>query len=229
VRKIEAKVLLASCEIHRESFFKKAHYNPNASYIKKMDKMIEEALEAGKPKIAYRLVYIESKGDDYVVIEGRKFTSTVLRINLEKVFKVVAYVITCGVELDEWSEKYSGGLDFFFADSIKEEILHNATRRVFSTIDDEFNLGKTANMNPGSLPNWPLTEQKALFSLLGNVKELIGVELLESNLMRPVKSVSGFHFSSDNDYVNCKLCLREKCPGRKAPFCKEEYEKRYKL
>ena len=31
--------------------------------------------------------------------------------------------------------------------------------------------------------------------------------------MTPNKSVTGFRFGNDNDYVNCRLCPREDCPG----------------
>ncbi|WP_019851037.1 hypothetical protein [Desulfitobacterium sp. PCE1] len=37
--------------------------------------MIEQAFEIGKLKAAYRLAYIESKGDDFIVVDGIKFTS----------------------------------------------------------------------------------------------------------------------------------------------------------
>lgn len=226
---MDTMVTYLPCEVNREHLFKHLGLNPNASYVKKVDKMIEEALEIGKPKIAYKLAYIDDKGNDFVVVEGIKFTSTVLRINLAETFKIVAFVITSGVELEEWSKKYPKSFDLLCADGIKEEALRCAIKSAFPPIDEELNLGKTTDMNPGSLPNWPLTEQKPLFELLGNVKELIGVELSESCLMTPVKTESGFHFATESNYVNCQLCLHEKCPGRKAPFDKELYENKYQL
>ena len=45
-------------------------------------------------------------------------------------------------------------------------------------------------MNPGSLADWPMREQRPLFGLLGDTDAAIGVELMESYLMRPTKSVS---------------------------------------
>ncbi|MEL7566673.1 MAG: vitamin B12 dependent-methionine synthase activation domain-containing protein [Dehalobacterium sp.] len=217
------------CEINRERLFKYLHLNPNASYIKRVDKMIEEALKVGKPKIAYKLAYVDSKGEDFIIVEDIKFTSKVLRINLEQIYKVVAYVITSGIELEEWSKNYHDSFNILCADGIKEEVLRCASTIIFRQIDEELNLGKTTDMNPGSLPNWPLTEQEPLFRLIGNVKALIGVELSESCLMSPIKSVSGFRFSTESSYVNCQLCLQENCPGRKAPFDKELYENKYQL
>ena len=72
-------------------------------------------------------------------------------------------------------------------------------------------------MNPGPLKDWPLGEQRQLFFLFGDVKQAIGVELTESFLMYPVKSVSGIIFPTEVNYENCQLCPRENCPGRRAP------------
>ena len=78
-------------------------------------------------------------------------------------------------------------------------------------------------MNPGSLPDWPITEQAKLFSLLGDVKALIGVTLTESMLMLPTKSVSGVYFETERNFENCELCARENCPGRRKPFDEAKY------
>ena len=78
--------------------------------------------------------------------------------------------------------------------------------------------GHLSHMNPGSLPQWPLSQQRVLFSLLGDVTGAIGVELTESCLMIPAKSTSGILFDSDTEYNNFRFCPMENCPGRSAPF-----------
>jgi len=46
-------------------------------------------------------------------------------------------------------------------------------------------------MNPGSLEDWPLTEQRVLFALLGDPQAAIGVRLTDSLLMcRPRRSLA---------------------------------------
>ena len=79
-------------------------------------------------------------------------------------------------------------------------------------------LEKTAFMAPGSLPNWPIGQQKPLFKLLGDVKSSIGVELTESLLMLPAKSVSGIYFPTETSFFSCQLCPRERCDSRKAKY-----------
>jgi len=63
-----------------------------------------------------------------------------------------------------------------------------------------------------------MEEQRKLFALLGDPVKEVGVELTESCLMIPVKSVSGIWFPAKIDFENCQLCSRENCPGRRAPY-----------
>ncbi|HHT64035.1 MAG: vitamin B12 dependent methionine synthase [Bacillota bacterium] len=221
-------VKIIPCEVDKEQLFQKLHIKPDSRFVEKLDEMIEQALEVGKPKIAYKLSYVDEKGDDFVVVEGIKFTSRVLRVNLEDTFKVVPFVVTCGRELEEWAGKFTDTLDMFFADGIMEAVLRAARNRVFPEIDEEFGLGHSSNMNPGSLKDWPIKEQKPLFRLLGDVQALIGVELKDSFLMSPIKSVSGFRFPKEGSFESCQLCPRKDCPGRKAPYDKNLYEEKYR-
>jgi len=215
------------CEIDREQLLNRLHIKPDSPFIENVDKMIAQALEVGKPKIAYKLSYVDEKGDDYVVVDGIKFSSRVLRVNLEETYKVVPFVVTCGRELEDWANGFTDMFDTFCADGIMEAVLRAARERIFPQISKEFNFGHTARMNPGSLPDWPLKEQKPLFELLGDVQALIGVELKPSFLMSPIKTVSGFHFPKEGSFESCQLCPREDCPGRKAPYDKNLYAEKY--
>lgn len=77
-------------------------------------------------------------------------------------------------------------------------------------------------MAPGSgaANVWPITQQKQLFSVFGDVEKLIGVRLTDRCLMIPIKSVSGIFFptAGDNTFASCQLCPREECIRRRAPF-----------
>jgi hypothetical protein len=73
-------------------------------------------------------------------------------------------------------------------------------------------------MNPGSLTDWPLDEQRQLFDLLGDTQELAGVCLTESLLMLPTKSVSGILFETESRFESCQLCPRVRCRARGAPY-----------
>lgn len=78
-----------------------------------------------------------------------------------------------------------------------------------------------------SLADWPLPEQRPVFSILGDVTEAIGVRLTDSFLMIPHKSVSGIQFSTVETFESCQLCGREVCPARRAPYDRDLYERKY--
>lgn len=216
-------------ELDVEELIKRMHLKPGSPYLKEVQDLAAGALGVANPKAVYRPVDIEERGENFVVIGGIKFTSRVLRINLEEAQCVFPYVVTCGIELEEWSRQSAENLlNNYCADMIKEMVLSSARQSLTSRLDEEFQLVHSANMNPGSLPEWPITEQKPLFELLGDVQRMIGVRLTESCLMYPVKSVSGIHFPKEASYVNCQLCTKEKCPGRKAPYDNALHEQKYK-
>ena len=81
-------------------------------------------------------------------------------------------------------------------------------------------------MSPGSLPDWPIEEQKKLFALLGDVQGVLGVRLNESLLMLPRKSVSGLFFPTEISFYSCQLCPRSNCEARKAAY-NEDKAKEY--
>lgn len=226
---MDTKVGIIPFTVDREEIMRKLHIKQGSRFEAKVEAMMGEAEETARPKIAYKMAYIEEKGDDHVVIDGIRFKSRILRANLDETFKAVPYVITCGTELKVWAERFTETLDQYCADGIMEAILMDAVDKAFIELDQEFGLSRAANMNPGSLPDWPLEEQVPLFDLLGDIRGLIGVELSDHYLMDPLKTVSGIRFFKEESYANCQLCERVDCPGRKAPYDESLYEKKYRL
>ena len=83
-------------------------------------------------------------------------------------------------------------------------------------------------MSPGSLADWPLQEQRQLFTILGNTWDTVGVRLTDSLLMVPIKSVSGIRFPTESSFESCQLCPRAQCPGRRAPYDAGLYDLKYR-
>ena len=190
--------------------------------------LTEEGCARGRPKALYRACLIEARGEDYVVLEGKHFQSRVLAVNVEKVHRVFPFVATCGQELEAWSEGLEPGLKKFCADSIKGMALGAAIAALLDHMQEHHHPGEVSMMNPGSLADWPLTEQKTLFQVVGNTEDAIGVELMENFFMRPAMTASGLWFPSQEKYENCMLCPMEDCPGRRAPYDKGLYERKYR-
>jgi hypothetical protein len=208
--------------------FKSIRMEPDSEDAPAVREMAAEALRIGRPKAVYREVFIEEKGEDHVAIEGHRFASRILRVNLEQAYRVFPYVATCGRELQTWSDGFAGDmLKGFWAESVKIFALRAASDTLGARLSP-FHPSGSAVMNPGSLEDWPMSEQRPLFDLIGDPEQLIGVRLTDSFLMVPTKSVSGIRFPTEVRYENCQLCPREKCPGRRAPHDKDLYERKYR-
>ena len=190
---------------------------------------VAEAEAVARPKAMYRPSFIESKGDDTIVVDGVTLTSRVLRVNVEDTHRVFPYVATCGVEVEEWSQSSGDLLRSYWLDSIKEEAVRAASRTLRKHLAEHYRAGRMAAMAPGSLGDWPIQQQKRLFAILGDPERTIGVRLSASCLMSPVKSVSGILFPTEISFESCQLCPRAECPGRRAPYESDLYDRKYRL
>ncbi|HOU11762.1 MAG TPA: vitamin B12 dependent-methionine synthase activation domain-containing protein [Anaerolineae bacterium] len=207
---------------------KRLRLKEGSPYLADLQRLRDEAERIARPKALYKIAFIEARGDNYVIVDGVTLTSRVLRVNLERVHRVFPYVATCGVELDQWAHAQEDVLFQYWADVIKEMAVRVASQALFQSMTACYELGKTAVMSPGSLADWPLPQQRPLFSILGDVTGAIGVTLSDSFLMTPNKSVSGVRFATDDDFASCQLCPRENCPGRRAPYDETLYDRKYR-
>ncbi len=208
---------------------KRLRIKPGSENAVELDHLLAAARELAHPRALYLIAYVSGRGEDWVEIEGRHFTSQVLRVNLELAHRVFPYLATCGSELQEWADGITDMLLRFWAEAIKEAALYCAIRALEEDIELRYRPGKTATMSPGSLKDWPIQQQRVLFDLFGGEKDRIGVRLTDSLLMIPTKTVSGIRFPTEVNFESCQLCPRENCPGRRAPYDAGLYESRYHL
>ncbi len=193
--------------------------------VEPLNEVIADVTALARPKVIYRLSWVEEKGDGFVMVDGVRFASKVMRKNLDTVERVFPYVATCGTEVEAIS--YPGDvMKAYYLDAVKMNLVGQANQHLTAYVKKRFALGQTAHMNPGSLQDWPLTEQRKLFSLLGDVEKAIGVRLTESSVMYPLKSTSGIIFPTEVRFESCQLCPREHCMGRRAPY-KPDLVKQY--
>lgn len=217
-----------SFKIEFEEFLKRIKLNKDYKDIDQVKEIVKKANQIGQPKAMYKEVYIDEIGENYVIVENNKFESKIMSVNLKEVHKVIIYLITCGTELEKWAKQKDGDmLENYWLSMIQEAVLEKARNSIKNEINEKYLPGSTSVMNPGSLIDWSITEQKKLFSILGNPEKEIGVRLTESSLMLPAKTVSGLIYPTEKDFENCQVCPRENCPSRSAPYDPELLEKRY--
>ncbi|HPM83783.1 MAG TPA: vitamin B12 dependent-methionine synthase activation domain-containing protein [Candidatus Anammoximicrobium sp.] len=209
-----------SCDVDPQPLMKRAHIAPGSADAADFERLVQTACAAGRPKAAYREAFIDAKGEQTVSIEGITFTSRMLRKNLEHAERVFAYLVTCGRELDEIAPSSDDLLTAFWWDLIKGEFLAIAVRHLTEHLDRKHLLPQTSTMHPGSgdAAVWPIEQQRELFALLGDVPDQIGVELTDTCLMIPNKTVSGIRFPTETSFRSCQVCRRPACPNRAAAF-----------
>ena len=198
-----------------------------APHREEIGRLAAEAMSVARPQVLYKLAFIQAKGDESITADGITFTSRVLRVNLDALHRFFVFAGTAGRELEAWADSKHEMLTHFYADAINEAVLHAAMTGFVAQLTERFQLASTAVMNPGSLTDWPLSEQRPLFALLGDVRSAIGVELTDSLLMVPRKSVSGILFVAEETFASCQLCPRHDCPNRRAPYDAGLFERKY--
>ena len=183
-----------------------------------VQKLVEAAKILIEPKAAFKVSYISQKLEDAVDIDGIRFTSRVLRKNLNDVERVFPYVITIGDKLKEKGSESGDLIKVYYFDVIGNIALSATRQYLEKQLQSRYGLDGMSFMSPGSLTDWPIEEQKPLFSLFGEEEISIGIKLTKNLLMLPAKSISGIYFPTEVSFFSCQLCPRDKCPGRKAAY-----------
>jgi len=183
---------------------------------------IEELLELAESKIdlraLYDISYVGMRDAGSVEVGGVVFRSRVLRHNLDGAQKVFPYIMTIGPELEKTASSLGDLLRQYYLEEIANTALEQGASWLAEKLQERWGFPGLSNMSPGSLEDWPITEQRPLFSLFGDTEKTIGVKLTDHLLMVPRKSISGILFPSEEGFTACQLCPREKCPSRRAPY-----------
>jgi len=212
--------------LNADQIMDQAHVEVGSDDAADLRFLIALAQKVGRPKAAYAPVFITGRDGDKIQIGDTSLTSRTLAHNLESVERVFPLVATCGHEMDQGFPGKGDMLKDFWWDLIKSHLLGVANKHLSEHLHNEFRLGKTATMHPGSgdASIWPIEQQKALFSLLDNVENELGIHLTDSFLMVPNKTTSGLLFPTETDFRSCEVCHRESCRSRHAPFNKTLWE-----
>jgi hypothetical protein len=201
------------------------HMEKNSRYSEIVQELIDQVQPVIRPKAIYDVQYVEHIDRETIEIAGVRFNSRILRVNLDDVGRIFPFIATSGTEAESIDIPGDDLMGKFIVDTIKEIGLGVAAHYLDEHIKNKYKISKMSAMNPGSLEDWPISQQKPLFSIFGDVEELIGVKLTDSFLMIPIKSISGIHFPTEKSFASCQLCQREKCPNRRAKFDPEMMKK----
>lgn len=207
-----------SFEISMDELLSHMCIKPNSSMAETLIQLARTAQAIAQPKAAYRLCRLDEKKADAVVLEGTTLSSRLLRLNLEKTHRVFVGLATCGCEIAKWSDQFDDMLERYWVDTLMEYALNAANTALDNDIQSNYRPGQLSSICPGSLRDWPVSEQRYVFDIISDEARDIGVELLNSMLMLPIKSLSRIIFPSETPFYTCQLCPIDKCPSRKVPY-----------
>jgi len=183
-------------------------------------RILDLTAEAGnRPGAAvYERRVVEDTDGDSVMIGDVTFHARPLSRLFQPGMKVFPYVATCGPKMAEFGDTLSDPLERFWWDLIMQNAVGQARKALYNEVE-RITGYMPVSANPGSIEMWPISNQPALFSLIGDVENMIGVTVAPSFLMIPLKSISGILFPGSDGFThNCCLCERANCPGRNASF-----------
>jgi hypothetical protein len=182
------------------------------------DELVSVVESVATPRAIYRECTVKRLPDSRLGIGGSSFSSRVLEKLLGEGQTVFPYVLTIGSELAEAGPPDGDMLKRYWLDTVKSMVVHLAGNSFSELLQKKHKGQRLTHMNPGELDDWPVTEQKPLFSLFGDAADELGVTLTDGYMMRPAKSRSGIFFGNDDGFETCRLCTQYKCVGRRAAY-----------
>lgn len=194
---------------------------PDPFMIEMIKQLKEEALSVCQPRLGYRFLTGKRIDEQNLVIGGKNFhPAQVINDSLQDADFYVSMVSSVGTELDCWLKEKQASDDMissFIADAIGSALVEAIVS--YGVINLRKMVGKwklkISNAYSPGYCDWSVSEQQILFSLLP--ARFCGVELNESSLMLPIKSVSSLisvGFNIEKKPYGCAICKKKNCYKR---------------
>lgn len=194
-----------------------------------MEKLLEEktalCIERIDPRAIFDRFEIDRvEGDLVFFTSGHVFDGPHISKILTGSKTAILYILTLGSLVDRIIEGESRSGDTLAAvimDAITTSLLgilgEHVGKKIRKLGIEETGWSSTCSYSPGQY-KWTIKEQNKIFDMIDGKR--IGVELNDSYLMVPFKSISGVYGFGPADRIDrtrvaCDLCPRENCIGRR--------------
>ncbi len=224
-----ADLIIDKFEIYRIMGYSRNEVPQNI--VTDIDELLPLAFSKMEIKCGYQKIASKNyglKNDGFIVDEIEFHCGKIIRHHLKNTEKAMFFAATLGNDFDKLSKKFNNSGDpykGYLVDSIGSVMVECAIEWLMTKIDNElqqYDFFATNRFSPGYC-SWNVAEQQKLFSKLP--KDFLGIELLKSSLMLPIKSVSGMigigkHVKKMS--YTCNICNQENCIMRKHKFNQEK-------
>ena len=205
-------------DLHADDVLQRIRMRSDSQRVAEMVReLITLVSSMARPKAMYRSVRIDAANGDQLEIEGVGLECHALRV-FDRTQPVFPYVATCGQELEAVRFPTGEAMKTYCLTIIQSMVVAVATSYLQDCLVRDYALPQISSIGPGHPESWPLAQRKALFALLGNVEEAIGVKLTESGLMMPVNSVCGIFYPTATRLERCHVCPSETCRERRTAY-----------
>jgi hypothetical protein len=177
-----------------------------------------------KPRLYYHKAKLTAKSKDSVRLDDHiVFSSNKLSKTLKHSDESVCFVGTIGKGVEQEINRlmrHNSLAEAYIVDALGSVAVENMVEQFQRHMDNRYKKkGKsvTLRFSPGYC-DWPITEQKKLFRVFD--RQEIDIDLLDSCLMSPRKSISGIFGVAPNtgsSYNPCVQCKKLDCEARRDP------------
>lgn len=193
---------------------------PDADIERMLKEVLKETARVCKPRILYGICPGHVVPPNRILADGTEFrTGKIIADSLEGTERFCLFAATAGREFETFRHTYREIGDCvreFIADAIGSVVAEACVSQIEHKLDIEGLKPHTYPYSPGYC-GWRVSEQQLLFGLLP--PHPCGIELTDSSLMYPIKSVSGI-IGIGSQVVRkpygCAICRNANCYKRRS-------------
>ena len=174
-----------------ETLDKELHLRGNEAMLDILEPIYEMVEQIARPKAIYFQAEVTEKTEEAVKINGVPFESALLRGYVKQGEVVFPYIVTVGIELDDYAKTLKDSMDLFMIDEVMNLLVNTGKVFVSDAVQAESGWPKVQDYVPGNGEEWSTAEQKRLFDMFAGETTKIGVTLGENYFVLPGRSTIG--------------------------------------
>lgn len=222
MRTLQTEIDFKDLTIDRQEIYRAMGYGdgtPEPDILALLDEVLAQTKRICKPRILYRICNGQVLTPLHIEVGGVNFRpGKIITDSLVGSELFCLFVATAGREFEEFRHAYKESGDCvreFIADSVGSVLAEACVANIEQRLDHDLTVPHTLPYSPGYC-GWRITEQHLLFGMLPD--RPCGIELTESSLMFPIKSVSGIigiGSRVERKPYGCAICGNKTCYKRR--------------
>lgn len=193
-------------------------HTPSEYILSMIDEMLIYLKSCCKPRLGYMICDGKRINKEFVEVQQTLLhTGAIIATAMKEAESIAIFTVTLGKEFDKWMHTLRSEDDIvneFVANTLGSVLAEALVEQLVEQLEEDVtknDLLISNNYSPGYC-DWRLDEQKKIFAILPPL--ITGIELTDSCLMLPIKSVSGIIAVGKNVKkrpYKCAVCSMKTC------------------